>query len=88
MMKTVLTLMTGRNAYLAWRFLRLVKQEPLTIDEEIENHIKTSQFVAPDELLLLAIRVNIQWLYTGYSNRLKHHIGNSLTVAAKVYRSI
>ncbi len=30
MMKTVLSYGTGRNAYLAW-LLRLVKQEPLTI---------------------------------------------------------
>ncbi|WP_265586726.1 penicillin-binding transpeptidase domain-containing protein, partial [Streptococcus pneumoniae] len=50
MMKTVLSYGTGRNAYLAWLPQAGKTGTSNYTDEEIENHIKTSQFVAPDEL--------------------------------------
>lgn len=88
MMKTVLSYGTGRNAYLAW-----LPQDGKTgtsnyTDEEIENHIKTSQFVAPDELFAGYTRKYSMAVWTGYSNRLTPLVGNGLTVAAKVYRSM
>ncbi|HHG6440385.1 penicillin-binding protein PBP1A [Streptococcus pneumoniae] len=88
MMKTVLSYGTGRNAYLAW-----IPQAGKTgtsnyTDEEIENHIKTSQFVAPDELFAGYTRKYSMAVWTGYSNRLTPLVGNGLTVAAKVYRSM
>lgn len=90
MMKTVLTLTygTGRNAYLAWLPQAGKTGTSNYTDEEIENHIKTSQFVAPDELFAGYTRKYSMAVWTGYSNRLTPLVGNGLTVAAKVYRSM
>ncbi|VJF20204.1 penicillin-binding protein 1A [Streptococcus pneumoniae] len=88
MMKTVLTYGTGRNAYLAWLPQAGKTGTSNYTDEEIENHIKTSQFVAPDELFAGYTRKYSMAVWTGYSNRLTPLVGNGLTVAAKVYRSM
>ncbi|COA28371.1 penicillin-binding protein PBP1A [Streptococcus pneumoniae] len=88
MMKTVLSYGTGRNAYLAWLPQAGKTGTSNYTDEEIENHIKTSQFVAPDELFAGYTRKYSMAVWTGYSNRLTPLVGNSLTVAAKVYRSM
>lgn len=88
MMKTVLSYGTGRNAYLAWLPQAGKTGTSNYTDEEIENHIKTSQFVAPDELFAGYTRKYSMAVWTGYSNRLTPLVGNALTVAAKVYRSM
>lgn len=88
MMKTVLTYGTGRNAYLAWLPQAGKSGTSNYTDEEIENHIKTSQYVAPDELFAGYTRKYSMAVWTGYSNRLTPLVGNGLTVAAKVYRSM
>lgn len=88
MMKTVLTYGTGRNAYLSWLPQAGKTGTSNYTDEEIENHIKTSQFVAPDELFAGYTRKYSMAVWTGYSNRLTPLVGNGLTVAAKVYRSM
>ncbi|MDE5165089.1 penicillin-binding protein PBP1A, partial [Streptococcus pneumoniae] len=85
MMKTVLSYGTGRNAYLAWLPQAGKTGTSNYTDEEIENHIKTSQFVAPDELFAGYTRKYSMAVWTGYSNRLTPLVGNGLTVAAKVY---
>lgn len=88
MMKTVLSYGTGRNSYLAWLPQAGKTGTSNYTDEEIENHIKTSQFVAPDELFAGYTRKYSMAVWTGYSNRLTPLVGNGLTVAAKVYRSM
>lgn len=88
MMKTVLSYGTGRNAYLTWLPQAGKTGTSNYTDEEIENHIKTSQFVAPDELFAGYTRKYSMAVWTGYSNRLTPLVGNGLTVAAKVYRSM
>ncbi|CVQ31441.1 penicillin-binding protein 1A [Streptococcus pneumoniae] len=88
MMKTVLSYGTGRNAYLAWLPQAGKTGTSNYTDEEIENHIKTSQFVAPDELFAGYTRKYSMAVWTGYSNRLTPLVGNGLTVTAKVYRSM
>ncbi|MGZ3250811.1 penicillin-binding protein PBP1A [Streptococcus pneumoniae] len=88
MMKTVLSYGTGQNAYLAWLPQAGKTGTSNYTDEEIENHIKTSQFVAPDELFAGYTRKYSMAVWTGYSNRLTPLVGNGLTVAAKVYRSM
>lgn len=88
MMKTVLTYGSGRNAYLAWLPQAGKTGTSNYTDEEIENHIKTSQFVAPDELFAGYTRKYSMAVWTGYSNRLTPLVGDGLTVAAKVYRSM
>ncbi|HGJ6867772.1 TPA: penicillin-binding protein PBP1A [Streptococcus pneumoniae] len=88
MMKTVLSYGTGRNAYLAWLPQAGKTGTSNYTDEEIENHIKTSQFVAPDELFAGYTSKYSMAVWTGYSNRLTPLVGNGLTVAAKVYRSM
>ncbi|HEX1390949.1 TPA: PBP1A family penicillin-binding protein [Streptococcus pneumoniae] len=88
MMKTVLSYGTGRNAYLSWLPQAGKTGTSNYTDEEIENHIKTSQFVAPDELFAGYTRKYSMAVWTGYSNRLTPLVGNGLTVAAKVYRSM
>ncbi|HFR5447628.1 TPA: penicillin-binding protein PBP1A [Streptococcus pneumoniae] len=88
MMKTVLTYGIGRGAYLPWLPQAGKTGTSNYTDEEIENHIKTSQFVAPDELFAGYTRKYSMAVWTGYSNRLTPLVGNGLTVAAKVYRSM
>lgn len=88
MMKTVLSYGTGRNAYLAWLPQAGKTGTSNYTDEEIENHIKTSQFVAPDELFAGYTRKYSMAVWTGYSNRLTPIVGDGFLVAAKVYRSM
>ena len=88
MLKTVLTSETGYNAYIPW-----IPQAGKTgtsnyTDDEIENHIKTRQLVAPDELFAGYTRKYSMAVWTGYTNRLTPVVGNGLTVAARVYRSM
>ena len=88
MLKTVLTSRTGYNAYIPW-----IPQAGKTgtsnyTDDEIENHIKTRQLVAPDELFTGYTRKYSMAVWTGYTNRLTPVVGNGLTVAARVYRSM
>lgn len=88
MMKTVLTYGTGRNAYLAWLPQAGKTGTSNYTDEEIENHIKNTGYVAPDEMFAGYTRKYSMAVWTGYSNRLTPLVGNGLTVAAKVYRSM
>ena len=79
MMKTVLTSGTGYNAYLPG-----IPQAGKTgtsnyTDEEIENHIKSNQLVAPDELFVGYTRKYSMAVWTGYSNRLTPIVGDGLT---------
>ena len=88
MLKTVLTSGSGYNAYSPW-----IPQAGKTgtsnyTDDEIENHIKTRQLVAPDELFTGYTRKYSMAVWTGYTNRLTPVVGNGLTVAARVYRSM
>ena len=88
MLKTVLTSGTGYNAYIPW-----IPQAGKTgtsnyTDDEIENHIKTRQLVAPDELFTGYTRKYSMAVWTGYTNRLTPVVGNGLTAAARVYRSM
>lgn len=88
MMKTVLTYGAGRNAYLPWLPQAGKTGTSNYTDEEIENHIKTSQYVAPDELFAGYTRKYSMAVWTGYTNRLTPLVGDGLTVAAKVYRAM
>ncbi|COD30274.1 penicillin-binding protein 1A [Streptococcus pneumoniae] len=88
MMKTVLTYGTGRNAYLAWLPQAGKTGTSNYTDDEIEKHIKNTGYVAPDEMFVGYTRKYSMAVWTGYSNRLTPLVGNGLTVAAKVYRSM
>ena len=88
MMKTVLTYGTGRGAYLPWLPQAGKTGTSNYTDEEIENHIKTTQFVAPDEMFVGYTRKYSMAVWTGYTNRLTPIMGDGLTVAAKVYRAM
>ncbi|MDS6113243.1 penicillin-binding protein PBP1A [Streptococcus pneumoniae] len=88
MMKTVLTSGIGYNAYLPG-----IPQAGKTgtsnyTDDEIEKYIKNTGYVAPDEMFVGYTRKYAMAVWTGYSNRLTPLVGNGLTVAAKVYRSM
>ena len=88
MMKTVLTYGIGRGAYLPWLPQAGKTGTSNYTDEEIENHIKTTQFVAPDEMFVGYTRKYSMAVWTGYTNRLTPIVGDGLTVAAKVYRAM
>lgn len=88
MMKTVLTSGIGFNAYISWLPQAGKTGTSNYSDEEIENHIKTSQLVAPDEMFAGYTRKYSMAVWTGYSNRLTPVIGNGFTVASAVYRSM
>ncbi len=88
MMKTVLTYGIGRNAYLAWLPQAGKTGTSNYTDEEIEKYIKNTGYVAPDELFAGYTRKYSMAVWTGYSNRLTPLVGDGLTVAAKVYRSM
>ena len=88
MMKTVLTYGTGRGAYLPWLPQAGKTGTSNYTDEEIENHIKTTQFVVPDEMFVGYTRKYSMAVWTGYTNRLTPIMGDGLTVAAKVYRAM
>lgn len=88
MMKTVLSYGTGRNAYLAWLPQAGKTGTSNYTDEEIEKHIKNTGYVAPDETFVGYTRKYSMAVWTGYTNRLTPIMGDGLTVAAKVYRSM
>ena len=88
MMKTVLTSGTGRGAYMSWLPQAGKTGTSNYTDEEIENYIKTSQLVAPDELFVGYTRKYSMAVWTGYSNRLTLVIGDGFRVAANIYRSM
>lgn len=88
MMKTVLTYGAGRNAYLAWLPQAGKTGTSNYTDDEIEKHIKNTGYVAPDEMFVGYTRKYSMAVWTGYSNRLTPLVGDGLTVAAKVYRSM
>ena len=88
MMKTVLTSGIGFNAYISWLPQAGKTGTSNYTDDEIENHIKSSQLVAPDEMFVGYTRKYSMAVWTGYSNRLTPVIGNGFTVASSVYRSM
>ncbi|MDG8390619.1 penicillin-binding protein PBP1A [Streptococcus pneumoniae] len=88
MMKTVLAYGTGRGAYLPWLPQAGKTGTSNYTDDEIEKHIKNTGYVAPDEMFVGYTRKYSMAVWTGYSNRLTPLVGNGLTVAAKVYRSM
>ena len=88
MMKTVLYSGTGRVAYISWLPQAGKTGTSNYTDEEIENHIKTSQFVAPDEMFVGYTRKYSMAVWTGYSNRLTPIVGDGFTVATSIYRSM
>lgn len=88
MMKTVLVYGIGRGAYLPWLPQAGKTGTSNYTDEEIEKYIKNTGYVAPDEMFVGYTRKYSMAVWTGYSNRLTPLVGNGLTVAAKVYRSM
>ena len=88
MMKTVLYSGIGRDAYISWLPQAGKTGTSNYTDEEIENHIKTSQFVAPDEMFVGYTRKYSMAVWTGYSNRLTPIVGDGFTVATSIYRSM
>ena len=88
MMKTVLVYGTGRGAYLPWLPQAGKTGTSNYTDEEIEKYIKNTGYVAPDEMFVGYTRKYAMAVWTGYSNRLTPLVGDGLTVAAKVYRSM
>ncbi|CEW51764.1 penicillin-binding protein PBP1A [Streptococcus pneumoniae] len=88
MMKTVLAYGTGRGAYLPWLLQAGKTGTSNYTDDEIEKYIKNTGYVAPDEMFVGYTRKYSMAVWTGYSNRLTPLVGNGLTVAAKVYRSM
>ena len=88
MMKTVLYSGTGRYAYISWLPQAGKTGTSNYTDEEIENYIKTSQYVAPDEMFVGYTRKYSMAVWTGYSNRLTPIIGDGFTVATSIYRSM
>lgn len=88
MMKTVLAYGIGRGAYLPWLPQAGKTGTSNYTDDEIEKYIKNTGYVAPDEMFVGYTRKYSMAVWTGYSNRLTPLVGNGLTVAAKVYRSM
>ncbi|CAG5947635.1 TPA: penicillin-binding protein PBP1A [Streptococcus pneumoniae] len=88
MMKTVLTYGIGRGAYLPWLPQAGKTGTSNYTDEEIEKYIKNTGYVTPDEMFVGYTRKYAMAVWTGYSNRLTPLVGDGLTVAAKVYRSM
>ncbi|VLC44933.1 penicillin-binding protein 1A [Streptococcus pneumoniae] len=88
MMKTVLVYGIGRGAYLPWLPQAGKTGTSNYTDEEIEKYVKNTGYVAPDESFVGYTRKYAMAVWTGYSNRLTPLVGNGLTVAAKVYRSM
>ncbi|CAG5810290.1 penicillin-binding protein 1A [Streptococcus pneumoniae] len=88
MMKTVLVYGIGRGAYLPWLPQAGKTGTSNYTDEEIEKYIKNTGYVAPDEMFVGYTRKYSMAVWTGYTNRLTPIVGDGLTVAAKVYRSM
>lgn len=88
MMKTVLTYGTGRGAYLSWLPQAGKTGTSNYTDDEIENYVKTSGYVAPDENFVGYTRKYSMAVWTGYTNRLTPIVGSGFRVAANVYRAM
>ena len=88
MMKTVLYYGTGTGAYISWLPQAGKTGTSNYTDAEIENHIKTDQYVAPDEMFVGYTRKYSMAVWTGYSNRLKPIVGDGFRVAGSIYRSM
>ena len=88
MMKTVLTYGTGRGAYMSWLPQAGKTGTSNYTDDEIENYIKNTGYVAPDEMFVGYTRKYSMAVWTGYSNRLTPIVGDGFRVAANIYRSM
>lgn len=88
MMKTVLAYGIGRGAYIPSLPQAGKTGTSNYTDDEIEKYIKNTGYVAPDEMFVGYTRKYSMAVWTGYSNRLTPLVGDGLTVAAKVYRSM
>ena len=88
MMKTVLTYGTGRGAYMSWLSQAGKTGTSNYTDDEIENYIKNTGYVAPDEMFVGYTRKYSMAVWTGYSNRLTPIVGDGFRVAANIYRSM
>ena len=88
MMKTVLYYGTGTGAYISWLPQAGKTGTSNYTDAEIENHIKTDQYVAPDEMFVGYTRKYSMAVWTGYSNRLTPIVGDGFRVAGSIYRSM
>ena len=88
MMKTVLTYGTGRGAYMSWLTQAGKTGTSNYTDDEIENYIKNTGYVAPDEMFVGYTRKYSMAVWTGYSNRLTPIVGDGFRVAANIYRSM
>ena len=88
MMKTVLTYGTGRGAYMSWLPKAGKTGTSNYTDDEIENYIKNTGYVAPDEMFVGYTRKYSMAVWTGYSNRLTPIVGDGFRVAANIYRSM
>ena len=88
MMKTVLYYGTGTGAYISWLPQAGKTGTSNYTDAEIENHIKTDQYVAPDEMFVGYTRKYSMAVWTGYSNRLTPIVGDGFRVASSIYRSM
>ena len=88
MMKTVLYYGNGTGAYISWLPQAGKTGTSNYTDAEIENHIKTDQYVAPDEMFVGYTRKYSMAVWTGYSNRLKPIVGDGFRVAGSIYRSM
>lgn len=88
MMKTVLAYGIDRGAYLPWLPQAGKTGTSNYTDDEIENYIKNTGYVAPDETFVGYTRKYSMAVWTGYSNRLTPIVGDGFYVAAKVYRAM
>ena len=88
MMKTVLYYGTGTGAYISWLPQAGKTGTSNYTDAEIENHIETDQYVAPDEMFVGYTRKYSMAVWTGYSNRLTPIVGDGFRVAGSIYRSM
>ena len=88
MMKTVLYSGIGRDAYISWLPQAGKTGTSNYTDDEIENYIKNTGYVAPDEMFVGYTRKYSMAVWTGYSNRLTPIVGDGFRVAANIYRSM
>ena len=88
MMKTVLYSGIGHDAYISWLPQAGKTGTSNYTDDEIENHIKRYDYVAPDESFVGYTRKYSMAVWTGYSNRLTPIVGDGFRVAANIYRSM
>lgn len=88
MMKTVLYSGIGHDAYISWLPQAGKTGTSNYTDDEIENHIKRYDYVAPDESFVGYTRKYSMAVWTGYTNRLTPIVGDGFNVATNIYRSM